>query len=136
MQRPSQLEVLAPEWVNLPQLNAARTGTRVLFATDEWFAEAGNLNREEPPTFDEDAFDTHGKVLLPPISLRLEPRSVPPSLCPDPPTHARRRRVLGLCPEIRRRLSRDVLTPLCPTPSRSWTDGSLAESAPPGMTGA
>ncbi|KAJ1496135.1 allantoicase [Baffinella frigidus] len=63
MQRPSQLEVLAPEWVNLPQLNAARTGTRVLFATDEWFAEAGNLNREEPPTFDEDAFDTHGKVM-------------------------------------------------------------------------
>jgi allantoicase len=35
----------------------------VLFATDEWFAEAGNLNQEEPPVFDENAFDTHGKVL-------------------------------------------------------------------------
>jgi allantoicase len=64
MQRPTELAVSAPEWVNLPQLNAGRAGTKVLFATDEWFAEAGNLNREEPPVFDENAFDTHGKVLL------------------------------------------------------------------------
>ncbi|EKX45184.1 hypothetical protein GUITHDRAFT_71482 [Guillardia theta CCMP2712] len=53
----------APEWTMLPQLNGERAGTAILFATDEWFAEAGNLNREGPPQFDPNAFDTHGKVM-------------------------------------------------------------------------
>jgi hypothetical protein len=40
-----------------------RAGTEILFATDEWFAVAGNLNREEPPTFDPNAFDAEGKLM-------------------------------------------------------------------------
>jgi len=34
-----------------------------LFATDEWFAVAGNLNREDPAVFDPNAFDAEGKLM-------------------------------------------------------------------------
>ena len=40
-----------------------RAGTEVLFATDEWFAVAGNLNQEDPPKFDPNAFDNEGKLM-------------------------------------------------------------------------
>jgi len=40
-----------------------RAGTEILFATDEWFAVAGNLNVEEPAVFDPNAFDAEGKLM-------------------------------------------------------------------------
>ena len=40
-----------------------RADTEVLFATDEWFAVAGNLNQEDPPKFDPNAFDNEGKLM-------------------------------------------------------------------------
>ena len=38
-------------------------GARVLFATDEWFASAEHLLRDEEPTFDPDAYCPEGKVM-------------------------------------------------------------------------
>lgn len=35
----------------------------MLFATDEWFAVAGNLNKEDPAVFDPNAFDAEGKLM-------------------------------------------------------------------------
>ena len=76
-----------PAWTQLPQLNSGvcvcclalayflvfediylhaqlqRAGTEILFATDEWFAVAGNLNVEEPAVFDPNAFDSEGKLM-------------------------------------------------------------------------
>ncbi len=40
-----------------------RAGTEILFATDEWFAVAGNLNKEDPAVFDPNAFDDEGKLM-------------------------------------------------------------------------
>jgi len=61
--RPLQQTGDVPNWTNLPVLNSLRAGTQICFATDEWFAVADNLNKEEPIEFDENAFDEHGKVM-------------------------------------------------------------------------
>jgi len=38
-------------------------GSRILFATDEWFAAADNLLKDEEPVFDPEAFCEQGKVM-------------------------------------------------------------------------
>ena len=48
-----------------PPLNVAsdRIGSKVVFASDEWFACAKNLIKAEYPVFDENAFCSQGKVM-------------------------------------------------------------------------
>jgi allantoicase len=47
----------------LTNLASARDGSRILFATDDWFAIAENLLQDGPPIFDQDAYCEQGKVL-------------------------------------------------------------------------
>jgi len=47
-------------WTNLASQSE---GAKILFATDEWFAAADNLLKDEPPVFDEDAYCEQGKVM-------------------------------------------------------------------------
>jgi len=42
---------------------SAAEGSRILFATDEWFAAADNLLKDEEPHFDPDAYCEQGKVM-------------------------------------------------------------------------
>jgi allantoicase len=46
-------------------VNAAssKSGARILFATDEWFATADNLLKDGPPVFDPDEYCEQGKVM-------------------------------------------------------------------------
>lgn len=44
-------------------LASAAAGSRVLFATDDWFATAESLLQDGPPIFDPDAFCVQGKVM-------------------------------------------------------------------------
>jgi allantoicase len=48
---------------HLTNLASARDGSRILFATDDWFAIAENLLQDGPPIFDKDAYCEQGKVL-------------------------------------------------------------------------
>lgn len=56
-------ERLASRFSSLTNLADARLGSRVLFATDEWFATADNLLKHTPPYFDPEEFCTQGKVM-------------------------------------------------------------------------
>jgi len=56
--------------INSPFLNqdfvnliSESSGSRVLFATDEWFARAENLLKDGPPIFIPDLYDSQGKVM-------------------------------------------------------------------------
>ena len=53
-----------PDWaLETTNLADARIGSKVLFATDEWFARAECLLNPAPATFDPDAYSPQGKVL-------------------------------------------------------------------------
>lgn len=56
-------ERLGARFSELIDLADARLGTKVLFATDEWFATADNLLKHTAPAFDPEAFCTQGKVM-------------------------------------------------------------------------
>lgn len=47
----------------LKNLCSSSSGARVLFATDEWFASADNLTKDDDPMFDPLAFCSEGKVM-------------------------------------------------------------------------
>lgn len=47
----------------LTNLASAGNGAKILFATDEWFAEADNLLKDTPPIFDPEAYCEQGKVM-------------------------------------------------------------------------
>jgi allantoicase len=46
-----------------PNYLSAQRGARILFATDEWFAAADNLLKDDDAVFDPDAFCIEGKVM-------------------------------------------------------------------------
>ena len=54
---------LAGAFGALTNLADARLGSKILFATDEWFATADNMIKATPPEFDPEAFCTQGKVM-------------------------------------------------------------------------
>ncbi len=53
----------APSFAEKLNLADASLGSRVVFATDEWFARAENLLNPSPPTFDPNAYCPQGKVM-------------------------------------------------------------------------
>jgi len=48
---------------DLPNLASPQLGTQIVFATDEWFAEAPNMLKDEPALFDETTFTEYGKEM-------------------------------------------------------------------------
>ena len=48
---------------DLPNLASPQLNTRIVFATDEWFAEAPNMLKDEPAIFDENTFTEYGKEM-------------------------------------------------------------------------
>ena len=48
---------------DLPNLASPQLNTRIIFATDEWFAEAPNMLKDEPAIFDENTFTEYGKEM-------------------------------------------------------------------------
>eukprot|EP00956_Cyclotella_meneghiniana_P028103 scaffold64738_cov66-Cyclotella_meneghiniana.AAC.8 len=52
-----------PDSQQLINLTSSSTSSRILFATDEWFAVADNLLNPSPPQFDPDAYCPEGKVM-------------------------------------------------------------------------
>ncbi|KAJ7390709.1 hypothetical protein OS493_022788 [Desmophyllum pertusum] len=51
----------APAFVDLNDLSCNRVGGKILFATDDWFAEAENLLKPGPPEWHEGVFTSYGK---------------------------------------------------------------------------
>ena len=56
-------ETLAARFSELTDLADDRLGSKILFATDEWFATADNMLKPQPPHFDPETFCTQGKVM-------------------------------------------------------------------------
>ena len=54
---------LAARFSELTDLADDRLGSRILFATDEWFATADNMLKPSAPHFDPETFCTQGKVM-------------------------------------------------------------------------
>ena len=48
---------------DLPNLASPQLGTQIVFATDEWFAEAPNMLNDDPAVFDETTFTEYGKEM-------------------------------------------------------------------------
>ena len=48
---------------DLPNLASPQLGTKIVFATDEWFAEAPNMLKDDPAQFDETTFTEYGKEM-------------------------------------------------------------------------
>lgn len=48
---------------DLPNLASPQLGSKIVFATDEWFAEAPNMLKDEPAVFDENTFTEYGKEM-------------------------------------------------------------------------
>lgn len=59
-------EVHSPDgkfWTELSDVASASVGSRVLFATDDWFSAAERMLADGPPTFDPAAFTDWGKTM-------------------------------------------------------------------------
>jgi allantoicase len=48
---------------DLPNLASSQLGTEIVFASDEWFAEAPNMLQDAPAVFDENTFTEYGKEM-------------------------------------------------------------------------
>ena len=48
---------------DLPNLASAGLGTKIIYATDEWFSECPNLIKDSPALFDENTFTEYGKEM-------------------------------------------------------------------------
>lgn len=48
---------------DLPNLCSPQLGTKVVFATDEWFAECGNMLKDNEALFDDNTFTSFGKEM-------------------------------------------------------------------------
>eukprot|EP00397_Hematodinium_sp_SG-2012_P046770 GEMP01052965.1.p1 GENE.GEMP01052965.1~~GEMP01052965.1.p1 ORF type:complete len:381 (+),score=70.91 GEMP01052965.1:74-1216(+) len=55
------MSVSKPVFTRLTDLASELLGSKVLFATDQWFAEASNLLKSEEPVWKEGVFTEHGK---------------------------------------------------------------------------
>lgn len=49
--------------LDLPNLCSPQLGTKVVFATDEWFAECGNMLKDSEAVFDDNTFTSYGKEM-------------------------------------------------------------------------
>jgi len=56
-----KLTIDKPEWATLPDLALNRYGSKIVFASDNWFATASNLTKPEDPIFIDDKFTEYGK---------------------------------------------------------------------------
>ncbi|KAK4875265.1 hypothetical protein RN001_011687 [Aquatica leii] len=52
-----------PAFTELHQLSSELNGSKIVFATDDWFAPAENLLKEEEPIFQPDVFTEFGKLM-------------------------------------------------------------------------
>ncbi|KAM6954116.1 allantoicase [Aplochiton taeniatus] len=58
---PVKIATVQPDFLQFNNLACETAGGKVIFATDEWFAPAGNLLKREPPEFIASAFTEYGK---------------------------------------------------------------------------
>jgi len=60
---PQKDAVAPPAFLSLTDIASSAMGSKVLFATDEWFAVGANLFNPEPPIFNPEAFTPYGKEM-------------------------------------------------------------------------